>query len=118
MSVTDLKCEYLKNPLGVNTLHPRFGWKTSLSSIGYTKEDVYGFQLCHQFRKGKKNMIFGDRIKFPVIEYLVISAMRPIVNFGFEIGFVRDGCKHKAVKLPFTEESAVEFITEFIEIVL
>lgn len=29
LSISDLTCESLKDPLGVNTLHPRFSWKNS-----------------------------------------------------------------------------------------
>ena len=27
VSVTDLRCEYLTNPLGMDVQHPRFSWK-------------------------------------------------------------------------------------------
>ncbi len=32
LSVSDLKCEYLIDPLGINTKYPRFNWPT-LSEI-------------------------------------------------------------------------------------
>jgi hypothetical protein len=44
--------------------------------------------------------------------------MPPIINFGFEIGFIRNGGYYKPVELFLPEESPVEFITEFIEVVL
>ena len=40
LKVTDLRCEYLKEPLGINTLVPRFNWKNT-SKIQGTKQTAY-----------------------------------------------------------------------------
>jgi|AGTN01.1.fsa_nt_gi hypothetical protein len=44
--------------------------------------------------------------------------MRPMVNFGSEIGSIRNSGDYKSVELFLPEESPVEFITELIEVIL
>ncbi|HBC31608.1 MAG TPA: hypothetical protein DC024_10255, partial [Clostridiales bacterium] len=38
--IVDLKCENLRNPLGINTLHPRFSWKNISDKEG-TQQTAY-----------------------------------------------------------------------------
>lgn len=37
LSVTDLRCEYLQNPLGIDMPHPRFSWEMTSSRRGVTQ---------------------------------------------------------------------------------
>jgi|GEM_PF-2231146 hypothetical protein len=42
--------------------------------------------------------------------------MRPIVNFGSEIGLIRNGSKHESIELFLPEEALVKFIAKLFEI--
>jgi hypothetical protein len=50
LSVTDLKCENLKEPFGINTLHPRFSWKNSSETEG-AKQTAFQIVIASDMNK-------------------------------------------------------------------
>lgn len=50
LSVTDPKCENLKEPLGINTLHPRFSWKNSSENEG-AKQTAFQIVIASDMNK-------------------------------------------------------------------
>ena len=49
-SVSDLTCENLEEPLGVNTLQPRFSWKNSSGRQGAT-QTAYQILVSEDIKK-------------------------------------------------------------------
>lgn len=52
-SIYDLKCESLKDPLGINTLIPRFSWKNATSKNGIS-QSAYQLLVSHEASKLKE----------------------------------------------------------------
>lgn len=49
-SVSDLTCESLKDPLGINTLHSRFNWKNN-SNLQGTIQTAYQILVADNIKK-------------------------------------------------------------------
>ena len=56
-SIYDLKCENLKNPLGINTLKPRFSWKNIVGEVG-SSQSAYQILVAYgeeKLQEGEAN---------------------------------------------------------------
>ena len=57
--VYDLKCEYLKNPLGIDNVQPLLSWKVNSEKNGFYQK---AFQI--EIAKSKEELILGKPVIF------------------------------------------------------
>jgi len=58
ITATELRCEYLKNPLGIDTPQPRFSWIPASSQRGQMQS---AYQVLVATDAGKLNKNIGDK---------------------------------------------------------
>lgn len=86
---TNLQCEHLDDPLGIDALHPRFSWQSPVQQQAYTLTVSDGKTVCWtQKGKTRQQITYAGKPLQPYTQYdwkVSVNGKRPVTT-SFETG--------------------------------
>lgn len=88
ISITNLKCEYLHNPIGIDELHPRFTWQIKSAEHGILQK---AYQLVvgtteKEVASGQENIWKSDTIKSSTIPAVYQgTSLQPFTKYFWSV---------------------------------